>query len=168
MSIINFSKIALVVSTLFILNACYSFKGISIDPNTQTFYVELFDNTSRTIVPTLSQDFTQSLRDKIRNESRLNPSDTDPDIEFKGNITNYNVSSVAPQPGETTAFNRLEISVKVEFVNNKDEEKNWQQNFRFFNDFGSDENLLDIQDELIQNINDQLVEDIFNKAFTNW
>lgn len=167
MSTINFSKFSFILFCL-ISSACYSFKGISIDPNTKTFYVQLFENTSRTIVPTLAQDFTQSLRDKIRNESRLNPTDTDPDIEFIGNITGYRVSSVAPQANETTAFNRLEISVDIDFINHQDEEKNWKQTFRFFNDFESTQNLLDVQDQLIRNISDQLVEDIFNKAFTNW
>ncbi len=151
------------------LPACkYSLRGISIPENVNTFYVEDFENVADNVVATLSQDFTQLLRDKIRNESRLNPDDTDPDIEFSGQIIDYSVTSVAPQPGETSAFNRLEIRVAVEFVSNKDEEENWKKNFSFFNDFPSDQNILDVQEDLINNINDQLVEDIFNHAFTNW
>ena len=149
--------------------ACrYSLRGISIPENVNTFYVADFDNVADNVVATLSQDFTQLLRDKIRNESRLNPDDTNPDIEFKGQIVDFSVSSVAPQPGETSAFNRLEIRIAVEFISNKDEEENWKQNFSFFNDFPSDQDILDVQEDLIENINAQLVEDIFNRAFTNW
>ncbi|MEM1320273.1 MAG: LPS assembly lipoprotein LptE [Bacteroidota bacterium] len=150
-------------------SACrYSLRGISIPENVNTFYVSNFDNVADNVVPTLSLQFTQLLRDKIRNESRLNPDDTDPDIEFRGQITNFTVSSVAPQPGETSALNRLEIKIFVEFISNKDESENWKQPFSFFNDFPSDQDILEVQEELINIISAQLVEDVFNRAFTNW
>ncbi len=164
------SKNLLYITLLFVvsLSSCYSFKGITIPVTVNTFYVNLFDNDAQNVVPNLSLDFTEKLKDKIRSESRLDESNTDPDIEFKGTITQYRVSSEAPTTGETTAFNRLTITIAVEYINNQDEEDNWKQNFSFFNDFPSSQNLLSVQDELIENINDQLVEDIFNKAFTNW
>jgi len=139
-------------------------------PEVNTFYVSPFEfNDQIENAPaTLNEDFTQALKDKITGESRLNFTDTDPDIEFSGNIRGFRVTSVAPQPDETTAFNRLEISVSIDFVNNQDEEQNWNSSFSFFNDYPSESNLLDIQDELITNIQEQLVEDIFNKAFTSW
>ncbi|MFT5764518.1 MAG: hypothetical protein ACI8X3_001949, partial [Saprospiraceae bacterium] len=69
---------------------------------------------------------------------------------------------------ELTAFNRLDVTVNVEFINNKDETQNWVQPFSYFSDFESDQNFLTVQDGLVETINNQLVEDIFNKAFTNW
>ncbi|MEL6987465.1 MAG: LPS assembly lipoprotein LptE, partial [Bacteroidota bacterium] len=72
------------------------------------------------------------------------------------------------EPNETTAFNRLQINVQVDYQNNLDEKDKWSQNFSFFENFASDQNLLDVQDDLINLIYDQIVEDIFNKAFTNW
>ncbi len=146
----------------------YSFRGIDIPQDIKTFYVGPFEITATNAEPTISQIFTERLKDKILTESRLTFVQADPDCEFIGSINTYRVSPVAPQPGETTAFNRLDISVKVEFVNYKDDTKNWDKNFPYFADFPSDQNLLDVQDELIEDINDQLVEDIFNKAFTSW
>ena len=102
------------------------------------------------------------------NSLRLNFIDIDPDIEFSGEITRFAVTSVAPQPGETTAFNRLEIAVRMKYIYHLDEEDNWENSFSFFQDFSRDENLLDVQDGLITVIFQQLAEDIFNKAFTNW
>jgi len=155
--------------TLVTLSACkYSFTGISIPADVRTFYVEPFEVEAPNAEPTISQTFSDALRDKIQTESRLTQALTDPHCEFKGTITNFKVSSVAPQPGEQTAFNRLDITVNVEFINHKDEEQSWKQNFPYFSDFPSDQNFLDQQDELIETINVQLVEDIFNKAFTNW
>ena len=83
-------------------------------------------------------------------------------------IQGYNVSSVAPQPGERTAFNRLTISLTVEYTNNLDPKDKWTKSFTHFEDFPSETNLLQVQDELIEIIFKQIMEDIFNQAFNNW
>jgi hypothetical protein len=75
---------------------------------------------------------------------------------------------VAPQPGETTQFNRLTISLQVEFTNQTDPEQNWKNTFSWFADYGANENLNSVQDDLHEVIFTQLTENIFNKAFTNW
>ena len=151
-----------------IFSGCYSFKGITIDRETRTYYVLPFSNEALNALPTLSTDFTEALKDKIRNESRLIFAETDPDIVFSGSITRYSVTPVAPDQGETIALNRLEIAVRVVYENTVKEEQNWQQNFSFFQDFPGGQNLIDVQDELVAAINDQLVENIFNAAFNNW
>lgn len=133
-----------------------------------TFYIEPFELTTTNAEPTITTVFSETLSDKILTESKLRKTNVDPDYTFGGAIIRYQVTPVAPQPGETSAFNRLEISVNVKFENSKDETENFERAFPFFNDFPSDQNILDIQDELIANIFDQIVEDIFNQAFTNW
>ncbi len=158
----------LLVLGLLTQSGCYSFKGTAIAPEINTFYVSPFENRAANVVPTLSQTFTEQLKDKIRSESKLRYTDTDPDIEFSGYISDYRVRSVAPQEGETTAFNRLEIKVYVEYKNLSDESDTWKETFSFYDDYDSAVNILSVQDDLITVINDQLVEYIFNKAFTNW
>jgi len=130
--------------------------------------VDQFDVRTSSAIPTLGQTISQALFDKIRNESTLDPVDTDPDIEFKGSVVEYRVSAESPERGETTAFNRLNMVVAVEYINNKDEEEGWKSKFPYFSDFPSDQNLIDVQEQLIEEINTQLVDDIFRKAFTNW
>jgi len=148
--------------------SCYSFKGISIDPTINTFYVTIFDNLTNDSPPTLGQDFAEVLRDKIRNESRLRLKNTDPDIDFTGSIADFRVTSEAPEPGQTTSFNRLTITVNVDYVNNRNEDNKWNKRFSFFANFDANQNLLDVQEDLINSINDQIVEDIFNFSFTDW
>ncbi len=163
--------LAFLALSSYYLTSCYSFKSAGIPPEMETFYVEEFDNTSANVVPTLATDFTQKLIDQIRNESRLTRTEYEPHVEFSGAITAFRVTSVAPEEGATTAFNRLEIVVSVNFKNNitaDEQKKEWRQSFSFFEDYASDTNLLDIQDSLIENITDQIVEDIFNKAFSDW
>ncbi len=163
------------ISLLFCLlfSSCYSFRGISINPNANTFYVAPFEVEIRggeiPPPPTLSVTFTERLKDKIRGESRLNYKDVDPDIEFSGIITGYDVTAEAPEQGETTSFSRLTIRMSVEYIDNKATEPEAQKKtVSFFQDYPTDENLLSIQDDLIDDINDELVDIIFNWAFNNW
>ena len=64
--------------------------------------------------------------------------------------------------------NRLTITVKVKFTNTKDKELDFETNFSRFADYESSQNLASIEDVLIKDINDQLTQDIFNKAVSNW
>ena len=146
----------------------YSFQGTSIPPEVDTFYVERFDVRANNAIPTLGQTLAEALKDKIRSESNLKQTETDPDIEFKGVVTDYRITSEAPQAGETTAFNRLSVTVAIEYLYTQDEEKGWKQNFTFFSDFASDANLIDVQDDLLDDINAQMIEKVFNQAFNNW
>jgi len=154
--------------TSLLFSGCYSLKGISIPPDVSTFYVKLFENQASGSEPTLPLEFSELLKDRIRRETRLNYDDETPDIEFSGTITGFRVSAEAPKAGEQIGFNKLTISMQVEFKNNKDEKANWKQQFSYDDFFEPDQNLLDVQAQLIQNISDELVERIFNRAFTNW
>ncbi len=150
-------------------SACYSFKGVTIDPNVNTFYVAPFDVTTEKNFPaTLSNTFSERLKDKIRQESRLNYNDENPDIEFSGAITNYEASFEAPQPNETTAFNRLTIEVTVEYLNHKKDDEKKTMSRKAFRDYPTTDNLISVQDDLIAQINNDLVEEIFNWAFNDW
>lgn len=146
----------------------YSFAGISIPPNVNTYYVELFENQAPSSTPTLPRDFTERLKDKIRTETRLKYNDEEPDIEFTGAVTDFRVTAEAPKAGEQIGFNKLTITMQVNFVNNKDEKANWKQQFSFEDFFGPNDNLLDVQETLIENITKELADRIFNRAFTNW
>ena len=143
------------------LSSCYSFKGVSISPELESYNVADFTLLDNRAPANLNEEFAEKLREKITSESRLIYTDTEPDIEFGGDISSYDVRSVAPQEGNTTALTRLEIRVRVTYTNNKDEEAGWQKPFAFFWDFESGEDLLSIQDELIEIIFDKIVEDVF-------
>lgn len=153
------------------LNGCYSFKGISIDPNIKTFFVQNFENVAPNAPPTLAVDFTERLKDKVRTETPLALKSEDPDAEFSGRIIDYRVVAVAPQPGEVVARNKLEIRMQVNYTVNKEgAEGSWpsERSFSFFAEFSNTDDLLTVQDQLVKTISDQLLEDIFNAAFNNW
>jgi len=65
-------------------------------------------------------------------------------------------------------MNRLTIQVKVVFTNNKDHESDFKTTFSAYYDWESTLALSSIENDAINVITEQLVEDIFNKALTNW
>lgn len=153
---------------VFHASGCYSFKGISIPQGATTFYVHNFEDISDLQLPNYNITFTETLKDKIRNESRLRWNDQDADIEFRGKIIGFTVSAVSPEVGATTAFNRLEVSVEVTYINNLSPEAGWTRRFSQFDNFPSDQNLLEAQEDILPGINTLLMEYIFNAAFTDW
>lgn len=159
----------ILLSVFFLSGAgCYSLRSTAIPIDMDSFYVATFDNRADNVVPVLAPQFTEELKDKLRNESRLIYAETDPDISFSGSITEYRVSPRVVQEGEAANFSDLTISVMVICETTSEEYEPWQQRFSYALPFDNTQNLLDIQEGLIDQINEQLVEDIFNKAFNNW
>lgn len=150
---------------------CYSFKGISIDPDVNTFFVQNFELEAANAPPTLALEFTEKLKDKIRLESRLSLKNTDQDVEFTGKVMEYRVVPVAPKPGEVVELNRLEVGVSVLFIHHKNDQKTWPipRSFRHFAEFNNSVDLITVQDQLLrESIFPQIMEDIFNAAFNDW
>lgn len=157
--------------TSILWNGCsFSFKGTSIASNIKTYYVEDFilDQAASIAPADLDIIFTNRLINKIRDESSLNYDDENPDIIFSGNITRFTVNPAAPIEGNTTLLNRLDISAKINYEVVENEKDNWTKNYTEFEDFPSDQDLGSVQDGLIEIILDDMLEKVFNDAFSNW
>ncbi len=146
----------------------YSFTGASISAETKTISVQRFPNNAMTVEPTLSQKFTDALRDKFSNETNLTMLNKGGDLQIEGTITGYRTNPVAIQGNETAALTRLTITINVTFENTIDDSKSFKSNFSRFEDYPSTQNLNEVQDMLIDQINEMLVQDIFDKAVVNW
>lgn len=147
----------------------YSFSGASIPPEMKTISVQFFENNSVLVVPYLSQQFTEGLKDRIRNQSRLSLVRSDADANFEGRITDYSIRPVAIQGNERAGLNRMTITVNVKYTNAITPELNFEQSFQAFQEFSLTNGPLQTQEQkLIPIINKQLTEDIFNRAFANW
>ena len=65
-------------------------------------------------------------------------------------------------------MNRLTITVRVTYINKLDEKKNFEQSFARYADYDSSKNLSEVEDNLVTQICEVLIDDIFNKAVGNW
>jgi len=154
-----------------LLPACkmsYSFTGANLSPQVKTYTVYYFPNRARLVNPTLSQTFTEDLREKLRRQTSLNELQEKGDIEFEGQITGYEVRPMSIQKDDLAAKNRLTISVKLKYTNSKSPEENFDKNFSAYEDYDSNQSLSDVEDELTRLIVIKLTEDIFNATIANW
>ena len=164
-------SISLMIGVVFLLGSCrvnYSFTGASISPNVKTVTIQYFPNKASLVVPTLSRSLTDALRDYFTSQTNLVLVDKGGDLNIEGAITGYVVQPIAIQGNETAAMNRLTITVNVIFRNKTNEKQNFETTFSRYEEYQSSLNLSSVQDGLIKQINDKLVQDVFNKAVVNW
>lgn len=159
----------MIIVTVFI-SSCgiYSFTGASIHPDAKTVSVEFFKNDAPIFNPTLSQEFTEMLQDKLSSQTTLDLVEGKGHLHFKGRITDYNVTPMALKVGETAAQNRLTITVKVEFANEMQDTYDFNQSFTRYFDYPSEQILSDAEPEIVPQILELLTDDIFQKAVVNW
>jgi hypothetical protein len=146
----------------------YSFTGVAINPQIKTVSIQYFDNRAPLVQAQLSQVFTDALRDKIQGQTSLNLVTGYGDVDFSGEIKNYETRPQAITGEETAALNRLSITVRVKFDNVIEPDKSFDTSFTRYEDYDSTKDPSSVEDELIKLIVENLVEDIFNKAFVNW
>lgn len=156
----------LILSTFIVLQGCYSLKGITVPVEAKTFTVLDIENKANQVVPGLSEDFAERLRNKIRNNTRLTYTNSEEaDIVFSGSIQDYRVQSKAPQANQQSALNQLNLTVNINYAYAPDDQIGWSRNFTQQEEFNADQNLLDVQESLNEALTKQLIEDIFNAAF---
>ena len=133
----------------------------------KTIAIHFFENKAAIVVPELSQVFTQEMRDKFRNESRLVVTNDKGDWDLSGYISQYQTTFLAVQ-NDQPAKTRLSLSVQVTFINSEDEKKSFDKTYTQYEDFDSDEELSNIELELIEELSERIVIDVFNDTVNNW
>ena len=158
---------------VFALSGCgYKFNGASTD-GLKTVRVEFFENNAPLVIPNLSQQFTEDLKERIRTQSRLSITQNEADVVFTGRITGYDIKPIAIQDNNApvAGANRLSITVAVKYTNNAEfkQSKSFEQSFTAFEDFSlAGQSLESQQQRLIKLVNVKLTENIFNQAFAQW
>lgn len=104
----------------------------------------------------------------MQTEANLKQVASEGDLQFSGAITGYTYTSDAPVAGATSGLNKLTITVQVKFINAKDEKDTWEQNFSRYAQYSSSDDISSVEDRLINEINTQLVDDVFKQALVKW
>ena len=146
----------------------YSFSGGSVDPKIKTVSIQYFPNNAILVQPTLSQTLTESLKQKFSTQTKLALVTRGGDLNIEGAITSYGTQPTAIQGNQTAAMNRLTIVVNVKFTNAINDKQNFEQSFSEYEDYISTKSLSSVESQLIKDITDKLVDDIFNKTVVNW
>ena len=146
----------------------YNLSGGSIPPEAHTFSVAYFPNNAPMVAPTLSNALTEGLRDKFSRQTRLTQVEEGGDFAFEGEIVGYSSTTSSVSSGDYALQNRLTISIKVKFTNAIDDKMSFNRNFSAYADYDSTKLLTEVEGELIPQIVEQLVTDVFQAAASNW
>ena len=159
-----------VFMVLIIAQSCitinYSFTGAPI--TAETISIDYFPNKASIVNSALSQNFTDAMRDKFVNQTKLELVTQNAELQIAGEIVDYRTSAMAIQGNEQAALNRLTITVMVRFVNTINEDESFEQRFSSYQDYDASSSFASVEDELVNQISERLVQDIFNKALVNW
>lgn len=157
------------------LESCgvYSFTGTSTDA--KTISITEFYNNADLGPANMGQTFTNDLKNYLIQNSNLSVVVEEGELQMDGEITDFRLSPIAPvSTGDPTQINnasstRLTITVKVTYVNTKDETMSFKdKSFSFYKDFPNDQNFTDVEEQYTKIIFDRLVNDIFNASVANW
>ena len=171
-SILTMKKIylLLLVTILFTTNSCsvYNFTGTG-KIDAKTFEVKNFKNYAIYVEPGVDRAFTIELQRLIQNQTNLNFVNTDGDLTYEGEITDYRVFPTTATADQKAAQNRLSITVNVRFTNKNKESEDFEKPFTFFYDYGGDQQLQGSQlTEALNIIFERITQDIFNESLAKW
>lgn len=169
----GFTALTIICAAL-LTSGCYSLKSASIPLEMRTINIGFFENNATLVVPTLSQTFTEALKDRVRSTTRLSIiNNGESDARMSGTITDYRIAPVSiqatnPNVAPIAGASQLSITVKVKFVCDvcKDKKINFEDTFTKTANYSGD--IASQETTLIQTITKQLIDDIFNRAFNNW
>jgi hypothetical protein len=139
-----------------------------LDPAIKTVKINYIDYKARLLIPQLSPQLTERLRQKINNQTKLTaiPGD-DAHLDISGYVSQATVSTsgISDQKG---AINRLTISVHIDVKNRIDDTKSFEAEVSRNFDFNATLSIEQAQARLLNDIVLNLSDEIFNRIFSNW
>lgn len=156
---------------MLLFQSCYTLKSTSIPPELKTISVPFFENEASLVVASLSQDFTEELKKRIRETTKLSIVTGQGNASMSGAIKDYRYAPISiPATGANQApiagASVLSISVRVKFDYEANKKLSFDQTFTKTQNYTGD---LSTQEKaLTKIIITQLIDEIFNAAFNNW
>jgi hypothetical protein len=153
---------------LITLSSCYSFKGASLDPNLKTIQISNIRMETAGGPANLSLAINEKLKEYFQRNTSLKINNKNPDLQIEGSIIGYELTPQAPTGDDKAGLNRLTLTIQFRLINRLDEDKNFEQEFSFYQDFPQNQSLPQVEKELIPKLVDQIILDLFNKIAGDW
>jgi outer membrane lipopolysaccharide assembly protein LptE/RlpB len=169
------NKIALYLAGLLLIavfsfSTCkYGFNDLgALPPEVKTFRVNYFENKAQYVNTQLSQQLTERLKSKIIGTTRLRQTNDDnAHYDISGTVTQYYTTTISIA-NNTSSGNRLNVGFHLSFKNTLDEKKNIETDLVRTFDYDARLSLTEAEAALTTEIVKTMVDEIFNKIFSNW
>ncbi|HLV46347.1 MAG TPA: LptE family protein [Flavobacterium sp.] len=153
-----------------ILSSCgvYNFTGTG-KIDAETFQVNYFLNNAELVEPGIERTFTNELQDLIQNQTSLSLTNSNADLIYEGEITDFRISPMTATAQQTAAQNRLYISINVRFTNRNNPEDDFERRFSHFYDYPANDQLVGaVLTTAIEEIYERITQDVFNASLAKW
>ena len=171
---LKISLAALLLSLVF-CEGCgiYGFTGSTLSSDVKTMSIQTFYNNALLGPSNMSVTFTESIKDYFQQNTGLILVDQEGDIQLEGYIENYTLTPVAAAAnsnGQNLANqSRITVTINATYVNTIDDTYDFDKRFSNFRDFDqATTDLSQVEEELVEEIFEQIIVDIFNSSVANW
>ena len=147
----------------------YRFNGASIDySTTKSISIADFPNMAALVYPSLSNDFSEALRDLFGRQTRLQILRRGGNLELEGEITDYVLTPMAIAADSYSSETKLTMTVRVRFTNNVAPEESFEKTYTAYQTFDANKLLTEVQEELCATMITEITESIFNDTVAKW
>ena len=157
---------------VFLGTACsisYKFNGASIDyTKTKTIQISQFPIRSAYVWAPMQAIFNNQLTDIYARQTKLQQVNRNGDLQLSGEIVEYSQFNKAVSADGYSAQTQLKMTVNVRFVNNANHDEDFEQRFSATTQYDSSQQLTAVQEELVTQMVEDIVDQIFNATVANW
>lgn len=166
-------RVVSVMMSLCLMTACtvsYKFNGSSINyDKVKTISFENFPNRSAAFVwGPMESMFNTALQDMYMQRTRLKQIRQNGDLQLEGEITNYDAYNKGVGSDGYSTMAELKMTVNVRYVNNTNHAEDFEKQFSASREYNSTQQLSAVQEDLVDQMIDEIVEQIFNATVANW
>lgn len=158
--------------SFFLLTGCrvsYKLNGASIDySKTKTIEIAEFPIRSSYVWGPMGPMFNNKLKDMFADHTRLQQVKRNGDLVLSGEITQYSQRNKSVSSEGYSAQTELSITVNVRFTNNKNHKEDFERQFTASQSYATTQSLNSVQEQLVSQMCDDLINQIFNAALANW
>lgn len=158
--------------SVIVLTACsvsYKFNGASIDyTKTKTVQIVDFPIRSNYVWGPMGPMFNNALKDEYANHTKLIQVKRNGDLKLEGEITQYSQRNKAVSSEGHSNMTELSITVNVRFTNNANHNEDFERQFTSSKSYETTLSLNSVQEQLVRQMVEDLVDQIFNATVANW
>ena len=135
---------------------------------TKTISLDKFPIRANYVWSPMESMFYNSLSDEYSNKTKLQVLKRGGDLQLSGEITEYSQLNKSIASDGFASQTQLKMTVNVRFVNNTKHEEDFEKSFTATAEYDSSQQLNAVQEELVQQMIDDIVDQIFNATVANW
>ena len=147
----------------------YKFNMSSIDyTKVKTIQIADFPIRSSYVWGPMGPMFNNKLKEQYADHTKLSQVKRNGDLKIEGEITNYSQRNKSVSAEGYSAQTELSITVNVRFTNNTNHQEDFEQQFTATTSYETTQSLAAVQEQLVTEMIDDIVDQIFNATVANW